>query len=120
MSFARISRCSALVLCELEYSYYNAPDEKQGPIRRTIDAIAHDFDAVLPIDEKLAPVFGELKAQLGRDKRLNRTEMRRHNIDILLASSAIVTSSVLVGMDRMYREIAGFHDQFQHENWFLT
>lgn len=114
-----VLQTSAIVLCELEYSYFNAPQDKKAAIRTTIDAIGQDFDAVLPIEQEHASVFGELKANLGKEKRLSRKEMRRHNVDVLLASSAIVTSSVLVGMDRIYEEIARFHDQFRCENWLI-
>ncbi len=38
---------------------------------------------------------------------------------LLLASSAIVTGSTLIGMDRMYLEIAKLHDGFRYENWLL-
>lgn len=39
---------SILVLYELEYSFYNAPNEKEAPIRKTINAVVNDFDSVLP------------------------------------------------------------------------
>ena len=37
---------SVLVLYELEYSFYNAPDDKKLPIRNTIHSILRDFDAI--------------------------------------------------------------------------
>ena len=110
---------SALVLCELEYSYFNAPSDKREPIRRTIDSIKQDFAAILPIGWEIASIYGELKARLGRERSLGRKDMRKHNIDLLLASSAITTGSVLIGMDQMYVEIARFHDGFRHANWLV-
>lgn len=111
---------SSAVLCELEYSYFMAPDDKKQPIRRTIDSIQQDFGAILPVDEALAPVFGELKARLASDRNVGRKGMRKHNIDILLASSAIVAEAVLVGMDQIYDDVAQLHDGFRHESWMKT
>ncbi len=108
---------SALVLCELEYSYWNAPEDKKEAIRKTISSLEEDFEAILPVGQEIASIFGELKARLQREKNLSRKEMRKHNIDLLLASSAIVAESVLIGMDRMYLEIARLHEGFRYENW---
>jgi predicted nucleic acid-binding protein len=96
---------SVLVVCELEYSFFNAPDDKKGCIRETINSVLSDFDAILPLELEIAPIFGELKALLRKVKNLNRKEMRKHNVDIILASTAIQTSSVLIGMDSIYQYI---------------
>ena len=93
---------SVIVLYELEYSCCNAPQEKKQRIRDTINAILQDFDAILPVEQQTAPIYGELKFRLKYEKRLGRKAMRMHNIDIILASTAISTSSVLIGMDRIY------------------
>lgn len=44
----------------------------------------------------MAPTYGELKALFKNAKNLDRKEMRKHNIDIILASTAIQTNSVLI------------------------
>ena len=48
---------SVLVIYEMEYSYYNAPENKKRAIRNTINSISYDFDALLPIDYSAAPIF---------------------------------------------------------------
>lgn len=111
---------SILVLYELEYSFYNAPDEKKAPIRKTINAVLNDFDGVLPLALETASIFGELKAMLKKTRHLNRQEMRKHNIDLMLASTAIQTGSILVGTDRIYKEIATLHTAFHFQNWLIV
>ncbi len=108
---------SVLALHELEYSFCNAPDDKKERIRQMITSILTDFDAILPINTETAPIFGKLKADLKRMKNLTRKEMRKHNIDLMLASTAIHFSSILVGVDAIYRDIARLHEQFRIENW---
>jgi len=111
---------SVLVLYELEYSFFNAPDDKKSCIRNTIDAMLQDFDGILPVDQRTAPIFGELKARLKQKKHLSRKAMRIHNIDLILASTAISTSSVLIGMDRIYQDITEFYPEFRFENWLIS
>ncbi|MCP4405570.1 MAG: type II toxin-antitoxin system VapC family toxin [bacterium] len=111
---------SVLVVCELEYSFYNAPDAKKGPIRKTLDSMLGDFDVILPVELGITPIYGELKALLKNAKNLDRKEMRKHNIDIILASTAIHTTSILIGMDKLYQDIAKLHTDFHFENWLTT
>jgi len=108
---------SVLVLCELEYGYFNAPDDKKAPIRATIDSISRQFDDILPLEPGVAGVFGGLKAHLRAKRRLSREAIRRHNVDLLLAATAVVTSAVLVGADRLYAELAEDWPDFRTENW---
>lgn len=71
------------------------------------------------MDEQTAPIFGELKSRLKREKQLSRRAMRKHNIDIMLASTAIGASATLIGMDRIYHDIAEFNPLFRFENWLV-
>lgn len=113
-----ILNTSVLVLYELEYSFFNAPPDKRIRIRNTIDSLVRDFDAVLPVEQIVAPVFGDLKALLRKEKNLSRKQMRKHNIDLMLASTAIKDSSVLVGADGIYSDIESLNPMFRFENWF--
>jgi len=108
---------SVLVIYEMEYSYFNAPVNKKTAIRNTINSISCDFDALLPIYHSAAPIFGELKAKLKIEKNFSRKEMRKHNIDLMLASTAIDTSSVLVCNDDIYRVISILNKNLVYENW---
>ena len=76
-----------------------------------------DFDEIIPLDETIAPDFGQIKAKLKERKGVPRNQMRKHNIDIMLASTAICRTFVLVGADRLYAEIADLNPLFRFENW---
>lgn len=97
--------------------FFNAPDVKKGFIRRTINSALNDFDAVLPLNTGSAPIFGEIKALLKQEKGLSRKQMRKHNIDIMLASTSISTSSVLIGSDGIYSNISELYPIFHYEKW---
>ena len=89
-----ILQTSVLALYELQYSLFNAPEDKKIQIQTAIEHITKDF-VIVPVDLLAAPLFGEITARLKQEKHLERKEMRRHNIDIVLASTAISTSSIL-------------------------
>ncbi len=108
---------SVLILYELEYSFFNAPDDKKDYIRNTINCVTNEFDGVLPLEQKSAGIFGELKTLLRKRKNLTRKEMRKHNIDIMLAGTAISNSCVMVGTDSIYEDIAELNPMFCFENW---
>lgn len=58
-----------------------------------------------------------MKYRLKNEKQLDRKEMRKHNIDIILASTAIADSATLIGMDKIYLEIQKFFPNLLLENW---
>lgn len=112
---------SVLTLCELEYSLANAPIEKASAIRSTLASVRRDFDEIIPIDSTIAPIYGAMKTWLKRTRKLDRPSMRLHNIDLLIASTAMATSSVIVGMDRMYRQLRKFDGSLQVlDRWTST
>jgi len=108
---------SVLVLYELEYSFFNAPDDKKEIIRNTIISALNDFNAIISLDVETAPIFGKIKAMMKQKKRLSRQQMRKHNIDIMLASTAICTSSVLISSDNIYSDIAQLYPVLRFEKW---
>lgn len=110
---------SVLILYELEFSYHNAPAEKKTGIRKTIDSLQEDFE-ILPVSVSVAFIFGELKAFLKNDKNLSRKEMRKHNIDIALATTAIQEGSVIISSDDIYAQLARCKENLIFENWIGT
>ena len=113
-----VLQTSILVIYELQYSFFNAPSEKRAAIKDIIDRIITQDFVIVPLDQiATARIYGEIKARLKQEKGLDRNEMRRHNIDIMLAAMAIGTSSVLIGGDHIYEEIQKFRSDFKYENW---
>lgn len=106
-----------LTLCELEYGLANAPANKKGFLEAAIRALQQDFDAILPLDSPVAPIYGRMKAWLRDQAGLDRKGMRRHNIDLLLASCALTSASILVGADRIFDTLKAFDSELRVENW---
>jgi predicted nucleic acid-binding protein len=52
---------------------------------------------VLPLPHKGSQLFGVLKKSLKESRKLNKENIKKHNIDIMLAATAIVENCIFGG-----------------------
>jgi predicted nucleic acid-binding protein len=107
---------SVLTLYEFEYSYCNAEAAQKPSIRNTIAKIEQTF-VIIPLKREFARIYGEIKTLLKQSKGRKPKEMKQYNIDLLIASTAIAESSIVVGSDEIYSELASLYPRFQFQNW---
>ena len=108
---------SILTLYEFEYGYANAPDEKKIAVRKKIEDTQKDFE-VLPLLSEGSKLFGVLKKAIKDSRKLNKESVKKHNIDIMLAATAMVENCILVSADSIYVEIQRLNSKLILENWF--
>lgn len=107
---------SILTLYELEYGYAHAPDDKKAIIRQKIKEAQGDF-TTLPLSPEGAHIFGILKQRMKASRKLNAENIKKHNIDVMLAATALTEDCIFVSDDAMYAEIQTFEPALQIENW---
>ncbi|RKZ81621.1 MAG: hypothetical protein DRR19_21940 [Candidatus Parabeggiatoa sp. nov. 1] len=107
---------SVLTIYEFEYGYANAPDDKKSAVRKKIEDVQHDFE-ILPLPQKGSQLFGVLKKSIKDSRKLNKESIKKHNIDMMLAATAIVENCILVSADSIYIEIQRFNSKLKLENW---
>ncbi|MEN8216180.1 MAG: type II toxin-antitoxin system VapC family toxin [Pseudomonadota bacterium] len=107
---------SILTLYEFEYGYANAPSDKKAAVRKKIEDVQQDFE-VLRLPEKGSQLFGVLKKAIKDSRKLNQKSIKKHNIDIMLAATAIVENCILVSADSIYVEIQRINSKLALENW---
>jgi predicted nucleic acid-binding protein len=107
---------SILSIYEFEYGYANAPTEKKSIVQKKIEEAQQDFE-VLPLSKEGAQLFGILKKKIKDLKNLNKEAIKKHNIDIMLAATAIVEDCILVSADSIYLDIQQFESKLILENW---
>ncbi|HEY7216060.1 MAG TPA: type II toxin-antitoxin system VapC family toxin, partial [Thermoanaerobaculia bacterium] len=107
---------SILALYELEYGYANAPDEKKSVIRQRISSLQEDFP-ILPLTAEAARVFGALKARFRKVRQLSKKGSKAHNVDLMIAATAITEGCILIGADGVYQEIQRLDPTLRIENW---
>ena len=107
---------SILTLYELEYGYANSPAERKPTIRQRIEYAQSDF-TVLDLSPEAAQVFGLLKKKLREFRMLTERGSRHHNIDLMIAATAVVESCTLVSSDSIYRDVEHLEPSLKHEVW---
>jgi predicted nucleic acid-binding protein len=107
---------SILALYELEYGYANAPDERKPVIRQRISSLQSDF-SLLPLTPEAARLFGALKARFRKVRQLNKKSSKAHNVDLMIAATAITEDCILIGADAIYQELQRLDSTLRIENW---
>lgn len=107
---------SILNVYELEYGWANAPAEKRADIRQVITDIQTDF-TVLGLSAQGAMVFGNLKKHIKETRSPSKENMKKFNIDVMLASTAITHQIVLVSADTVYADLQRHDPSLQVEDW---
>lgn len=109
---------SIVSLYELEYGWANAPDEKKSAIRQVITEVQTDF-GVLALSAQGATVFGALKKRIKDARSPSKENMKKFNVDLMLAATAITTQCVLISADIVYKELQHYYSSLQLENWMV-
>ena len=109
---------SILAVYELEYGWANAPEDKKPFIHQRIARIQTDF-SLLPLTPEAARVFGSLKAQLRTARQLSQEKIKVHNVDLMLAATAIAEGCTLVSGDGLYSDLSGLDPALKIENWLI-
>ncbi len=107
---------SILTLYEFEYGYANAPPDKKTAVRKKIEDAQKDFEVLL-LPKEGSQLFGVLKKAIKDSRKLNKESVKKHNIDIMLATTAIVENCILVSADSIYVEIQRLNSKLILENW---
>ncbi len=109
---------SMLTVYELEYGYANAPELKREAVRQKIEEAKQLF-GILPVPLEGAPLFGRLKKQIKDARRLTKENIKKFNVDIMLATTTVIQGGVLVSADTLYSEIQRFCPELKVENWLI-
>lgn len=107
---------SILAIYELEYGFAHAPSEIQPILRKRIEDVQSDF-SVLPLTPQAARLFGALKAGLTQSRGLKPKGSKGHNIDLMIAASAIAEGCTLVSNDSIYPDLQELDHSLSLEGW---
>lgn len=107
---------SILTLYEFEYGFANAPDNKKTRIRQKIIQVQKDFE-VLSLTSQGAALFGLLKKSIKDFRNLNQENLKKHNIDLMMISTAITENCTLVSADKIFTDIQSVFVDLSTEDW---
>lgn len=107
---------SILAVYELEFGQANAPDDLKPFIRERISEVQTDF-SILPLTLEAARLFGTLKARLVAVRQLTKKSSKAHNVDVMIAATAITEDCTLISPDSLYKDLQRIAPTLRVENW---
>ncbi len=109
---------SILSIYELEFSLYNAKtDIVKNKIKNLITDLKCIFN-ILPLSPEAARYYSALKSGLQKSTGINRKAIKKHNIDIMIAATALDHDCILVAKDRIYNDhLVLINKQLKVEDW---
>jgi predicted nucleic acid-binding protein len=103
---------SILTLYELTYGFFFDPAQS-----RLLSIVREEQLRIVPLTEAGAEAFATLKHAYRRQTGATEKTIGRHNIDLVLASTAIVEDAVLVSNDGMFETLVALEPRLKVENW---
>jgi predicted nucleic acid-binding protein len=111
---------SMLTIYEMEYSLAAFIEEKQEE-KRQVQKNFELFKETLPnlnLSFESARIYGQLKHQFRQKTGIPKKALKRHNIDIALASIAIAHDCLLVSQDGIYADhLQPLDARLKYQNW---
>ncbi|PID48104.1 MAG: hypothetical protein CR967_01485 [Proteobacteria bacterium] len=108
---------SVLTLYEETYGLENANDEaRENRFQNNINFIKKYF-TIIPLDLKEAEIYAQLKVAYKNYTGINKKSMKKNDMDILIASTAIAHNAILISSDRIFELISRLDSRLWWEDW---
>ena len=108
---------SIIVLYELVYGLNNISDEKQKEAVEQGISFIKKYLSIIPLDMKEIDIFANLKTKYKKATGINKNAIKRHNLDLLIASTAIVMDAIIVSDDGIFEKLMEIEPLLKYENW---
>ena len=109
---------SILSFYEMYYGISWASRHEQVALQSAMGSIASKFP-VVGLSLQGARIFGALKAAYRRIVGITPNALKRNDVDLLIASTAIETGAILVSNDHLFESIRHLQSDFELENWAI-
>lgn len=111
---------SVLSIYELEYGASVTENNRIKDMFNSMkDSVRQKFK-MLPLPADGSAIFGFLKARYAKHTGIAKGAAKRHDIDFMLAASAITEGAVMVSNDRIFEQIKNIYPEFLYENWAVV
>ena len=109
---------SIVSLYEMEYGARHTKNANLATeMRLAIESVKNSFK-ILNLTEKGAKIFAEIKERYKQETQIGKKALIKHNVDLMIASTAIEIGAILVSNDhKMFKTIQKFQSNFQWEDW---
>jgi len=109
---------SIVSLYEMEYGAKQANNTNMAnEMLLAIESVKNHF-TILGLTEKGAKIFADIKERYKQEAKLGKKALIKHNVDLMIASTAIEMRAILVSNDhKIFALIQKFRSDFQWEDW---
>ena len=108
---------SIITLYEMVYGAHSAQSsEQKSSLQHATRFIENHLD-IIPLDTKEAHIFADLKARYKHHTGITKNALKRHNLDLMIAATALATDATLVSNDSIFRSLMEIEPTFHCENW---
>ena len=108
---------SIVVLYELVYGLNNITDmDEKAAVEKGIGFIK-EYLTIVPLDMKEVDIFANLKTKYKVSTGIHSNAIKRHNLDLLIASTAIAIGAVIVSQDKIFEKLSTIEPALKYENW---
>lgn len=109
---------SMLTVYEMEYSLSAFTDEEEKEKTARIFQQFKDSLTIINLSFASAEVYGKLRFDFKKKTGINSKALKRHNIDIALASLAIANRCTLLSRDGIYKDhLQHIEPRLKYQNW---
>ena len=110
---------SVIVLYELVYGLNNITDEGEKRAVEKAIGFIKEYLSIIPLDMKEVDIFARLKTKYKESTGIHKNAIKRHNLDLLIASTTIALDAVIVSNDKIFEKLATIESALKYENWLL-
>ena len=108
---------SIVTLYEATYGLKHSEDEEQQEeIRQNIAYIRKYFE-IIPLDLREMELFADLKVLYKKKTGINKKAMKKNDLDILIASTAMAENATLISDDGIFEKLSKIEPKFKWGNW---
>lgn len=109
---------SILTIYEVQFGkFLDTNIERKERVEKTLHWINESF-SILNLSFEDSEIYGELKCLFKRKTGMNQDALKRHNIDLALASVAIANDCIVISKDKIYsNHLQGLSENLQHKKW---
>jgi predicted nucleic acid-binding protein len=75
---------------------------------------------ILPLSLEAARLFGSLKVRLRAFRQLSPKASKTHNMDLMLAATAVTEGCTLISADGIYSDLQRIDPTLRVENWLAS
>jgi predicted nucleic acid-binding protein len=110
---------SVMSLYEVEYGIASAKKDSDRKKYKSAKDLILNFFEILPSTKKETQTFGILKSTYQKKTGINKKALARHNVDFIIASTAIENKAILVSNDHIFFELQKNYASLKIENWTI-